>query len=112
LEEAIDLSGDRQILDLVISGSAFIIDTIVSLLKPVGISTGYGLDGHGLIPCKGNKNVCTPHRQDRIWGSYPTDIDDSFVGVRRPGREPNHSPSSSAEVNNGGAIPPLPHMSS
>jgi hypothetical protein len=30
----------------------------------------------------------------------------------RPGREADHSPASSAEVKNGGAIPPLLHMSS
>jgi hypothetical protein len=29
-----------------------------------------------------------------------------------PGREADHSPPSSAEVKNGGAIPPLPHTSS
>jgi hypothetical protein len=30
-------------------------------------------------------------------------------GVKRPGREADHPPLSSAEVKNGGAIPPLPH---
>jgi hypothetical protein len=30
------------------------------------------------------------------------------AGVKRPGREDDHSPPSSAEVKNGGAIPPLP----
>jgi hypothetical protein len=30
-------------------------------------------------------------------------------GAKRPGREPDHSPPTSAEINNGGAIPPLPH---
>jgi hypothetical protein len=29
-------------------------------------------------------------------------------GVKRPGRQADHSPPSSAEVKNGGAIPPLP----
>jgi hypothetical protein len=33
-------------------------------------------------------------------------------GVKRQGREADHSPSSCAEVKSGGAIPPLPHMSS
>jgi hypothetical protein len=33
-------------------------------------------------------------------------------GVKRPGREPDHSSISSAEVMNGGAIPPLADMSS
>jgi hypothetical protein len=28
------------------------------------------------------------------------------------GREADHSPASSAEVKNGGAMPPLPHMAS
>jgi hypothetical protein len=31
-----------------------------------------------------------------------------FSGAKRPGREGDHSPSSSAEVKNGGAILPLP----
>jgi hypothetical protein len=38
-------------------------------------------------------------------GSFPG-------GVKRPGRESDHSLPSSAEVKNGGAIPPLPHTSS
>jgi hypothetical protein len=32
-------------------------------------------------------------------------------GLKRPGREADHSHPSSAEVKNGGAIPPLPHIS-
>jgi hypothetical protein len=35
----------------------------------------------------------------------------SFLGVQRPRREADHSPPSTAEVKNGGAIPPLPHIS-
>jgi hypothetical protein len=34
------------------------------------------------------------------------------LGVKQQGREADHSPPSSAEVEKGGAIPPLPHMSS
>jgi hypothetical protein len=33
-------------------------------------------------------------------------------GVKRPGREADHSSPSSAEIKNFGAIPPLPNMSS
>jgi hypothetical protein len=33
-------------------------------------------------------------------------------GVKNPGREADHSPPSSAEVNNGGALPSLPLRSS
>jgi hypothetical protein len=36
----------------------------------------------------------------------------SFPGITQPGREADHSPPSSAEVKNGGAIAPFPHMSS
>jgi hypothetical protein len=32
--------------------------------------------------------------------------------IKWPGREADHSPPSSAEVKNVGAVPPLPHMSS
>jgi hypothetical protein len=32
-------------------------------------------------------------------------------GVKRQGREADHSPQTSAEVKNGEAIPPLPHTS-
>jgi hypothetical protein len=36
----------------------------------------------------------------------------SFSGVKRYEREAHYSPPSIAEAKNGGAIPPLPHMSS
>jgi hypothetical protein len=32
------------------------------------------------------------------------------LGIKQPRREADHSPPSSAEVKNGGAIPPLPHI--
>jgi hypothetical protein len=35
---------------------------------------------------------------------------DSFIGVERLGREADDSPQPSAEVKDGGAIPPLPHV--
>jgi hypothetical protein len=35
-----------------------------------------------------------------------------LLGVKRPGREADHSPPGSAEVKNDGAVPPLPHISS
>jgi hypothetical protein len=31
------------------------------------------------------------------------------AGVRRQGHEADHSPPSSTEIKNGGAIPPVPH---
>jgi hypothetical protein len=44
--------------------------------------------------------------------TYTVDTDGHFPGVKRQGREVNHSPPSSAEFKNGGHIPRLPHTSS
>jgi hypothetical protein len=41
--------------------------------------------------------------------SYPMGTLSSFPGVRRPGREANHSPPTIAEVKKSGSIHPLPH---
>jgi hypothetical protein len=62
------------------------------------IATGHGLDVRGSISGSGKTFSSIPQRPGR--------------GVKRPGREAGHSPPSSAEVKNGGAIPPFPHMSS
>jgi hypothetical protein len=81
------------------------------LIKPVGIATGYGIDGRGLIPLRDKRFFSTPYRPDQLGAysaSYPMSPGSSFFGVKRPGRETDHSPPSSAEVKNGGAIPPLP----
>jgi hypothetical protein len=43
--------------------------------------------------------------------SYPISTEGHYPGVKRPMREADHSPPTSAEVKNDGAIPPLPHMS-
>jgi hypothetical protein len=52
----------------------------------------------------------------RLWG-LPSLLSNGYRGlftlrVKRPGREADHSPPSSAGINNGGTIPPLPHTSS
>jgi hypothetical protein len=44
--------------------------------------------------------------------SYSMRTGDSFPEVKRLGRDADRSPPSNAELKNGGAIPPLPHMSS
>jgi hypothetical protein len=54
--------------------------------------------------------VSASQRPDGLWGPlgyYPTG-----TGVEPQRREADHSPPSSAEVKNGGAIPPLPYVSS
>jgi hypothetical protein len=44
--------------------------------------------------------------------SYPKDAREISLEAKWPGREANHSPPFNAEVKNGGAITPLPYMSS
>jgi hypothetical protein len=66
------------------------------------IGMGYFLDGQGSIPGRGNIFLFTMSRLA---------LGTLSPGVKRPGREADHSPSS-AEVKNGGAVPPLPYMSS
>jgi hypothetical protein len=83
--------------------------------RSVGIIMGYGLDGRSSIPGRDNRFLSTavsrptlgitqPHIQ---WVSGAL-----LLGVMRPDREADHSPPSSSEVQNDGAVPPLPHTSS
>jgi hypothetical protein len=76
-----------------------------------GLQTGRpGFDSrHGKIflVSTASRPVLGPIHPPAQWVSGTTS-----PGVKRPGREADHSPPFSAEVKNGGAIPPLPHMSS
>jgi hypothetical protein len=78
--------------------------------RSVGIATGYELDSWGLIPGMGK--IClfsTASRPDL--GSTQPPIQwvpkALFLKVKRPGCEVDHSPPSSTEVKNAGALPPL-----
>jgi hypothetical protein len=70
----------------------------------VGIDLGYGMDDRGSrvhFP-EGAGNFSLHHRVQNDSGahpvSYPMGTGGSFLGVKRPGREADHSPPSSAEV--------------
>jgi hypothetical protein len=76
-----------------------IIIKIVSQNSSVGIATGCGLDDGDSIP---------DSLQTGSWATHHP----ISPGVKRQRREADHSPLSSAEVKNGGAIPPPPHTSS
>jgi hypothetical protein len=73
-----------------------------------------GLDVRGSIPSRGKiflffivfRQALGPTQPPIQWVPWVIP-----PGVERPGREADHSPPSSAEVNNGGVTPPLPHMS-
>jgi hypothetical protein len=75
----------------------------------VGIATGYGLDDRGSIPGWGKISFSTPQRPDRLQSKVNQGL---LAGVKRPKCEADHSHSSSAELKNCGAIPPLHHTSS
>jgi hypothetical protein len=81
---------------------------LTHIIGSVGIATGYGLDGQ-------EKKYFSIHSVQT--GLGPTQppiqwIPGASQGVKLQGREADHSPPSSAEVNNGESIPPLPHTSS
>jgi hypothetical protein len=59
----------------------------------VGTATGYGLDYGGVgvrVPVR-SRIFFSPSRPDRLWGALSP-------GVKRPGREADHSPPASAEI--------------
>jgi hypothetical protein len=66
--------------------------------KAVGIATGYELDGRrvGVQAPEGSRFFTSRSRPDRLWGSMGTE--GPCPGVKRPGREADHSPPNSAEV--------------
>jgi hypothetical protein len=81
----------------------------------VGIATGYGGDGRVSVPGRGtiflSTIMCGP-----ALGSVQPPIEwvrgGVSPGLKRQGREADHSPPCSAEVKNGSVIPSLPHTSS
>jgi hypothetical protein len=63
----------------------------------------------------GARFFSSPQRPDQLW-CPPTLLSNWYCGlfpqgVKRPGREADHSPPSSADIKNGGAIPSLPMSS-
>jgi hypothetical protein len=87
----------------------------MSRICPIVIATGYGLHGPGSIPGSA-KFFSSPQLPDGV-GAPPSLLSIRYRGaispeIKRLGRDTDHSHRSSSEVENGGAIPPLPHMSS
>jgi hypothetical protein len=67
-------------------------DTIIS------IATGYRQDERGVgvrVPV-GSRIFTSPYRPDRLWGQ--PSLPSISPGVKRPGRESDHSPPVTAEV--------------
>jgi hypothetical protein len=97
---------------LLVSSAWVKILNIISQKSSVGIATGYGLEGRDSIPGGRKRFFSTPQCPDELWGS-PNFLSNGWVprflplGVKQPGLEADHTPPSSAEVSNGGAIPPF-----
>jgi hypothetical protein len=74
------------------------------------IAAAYRLHDRGSTPGKGKRLFSTILCPDRLLGppSLLSNVHLFSLGVKRPGCEDHHSPASSAEVKNSGAIPPLP----
>jgi hypothetical protein len=77
----------------------------------VNISTGYGAGRSRFDSLEGRKFFYSPQRSHCPWGPWSLRLVLGAVslGVKRPRREADHSSPSSAEVKNGGDIPPLPN---
>jgi hypothetical protein len=74
---------------------------------------GYGLADRGSITSRGKRFYSPPYSSNRFWGppSLLYNVTGAlFSGVKRQGREADHSPPSSAEVKNVGVISSLSHM--
>jgi hypothetical protein len=75
-------------------------------------------NNQGSISDRGKGLVSSPQSPDRLLHppppstSYTVSTGGSFPGSKAAGREADRSLPSSAEIKNGGAIPPLSHMSS
>jgi hypothetical protein len=75
----------------------------------VGAKTVYGLDGSGLIPGSA-RFLSSPQRLGPTQSPIQWVTEALSPGLKRQWRETDHSPPSSAEIKNGGSIPP--HISS
>jgi hypothetical protein len=69
----------------------------------VGIATGHGLNDRGVgVPNSGSQQFSLLHVVQTGSGvhptSYPMGTGGSFPGVKRPGREADHSPPASTEA--------------
>jgi hypothetical protein len=97
-------------------GSTCLVSVLyMTIVCGVGIATGYDLTARGSILDRGKIFVFSTASRPTLG---PTQLPLQWVPgfysreVKRPGREADHSPPSSAEVKNSGATHPLPHTSS
>jgi hypothetical protein len=81
----------------------------------VGVAPGYGLDDRDLVHVRSKSSLFSIASRQALGPTQPPIQwlpGPPSPGVKRQRLEADHSPSSSAEVKNGGAIPLLPDISS
>jgi hypothetical protein len=88
-----------------------------SLESSVGMAIGYRLEDRGSIQGMGKRFSSSPQHPDWPWGPSSLLNNGYQEGgissrVKRPERKADYSAPSTSEVNNSGAIPPLPQMPS
>jgi hypothetical protein len=81
--------------------------------KGVGIAAASRMDSLGSIGGRA-RFFSSPLRPERLWGP-PSLLYNGYgggvaPGLKRLGREADHTPPSRAEVKNGGTTPPFPHV--
>jgi hypothetical protein len=80
----------------------------------ISIERSYGLNDRGSIPSMSKKFVSSPVSKPALEPTQTTLQYLSVVvslGLKRPGREADRIPPSTAEIMNGGVTPPHPHTS-
>jgi hypothetical protein len=100
-----------------LSGVCVVSKENISALKEYNIKRHYeikrGLSGRGIGVQNGDFSLYSGQTGVRVHpASYQWVSGAIFPRVKGPGREADHSSLSSAEVKNGGAIPPLPNSTS
>jgi hypothetical protein len=86
-----------------------------SRVSSVGIATSYELNGRGSIPGRGKVFLISIASRPALESTQPPIqwVPESLSSkLKWLGREADHSPPSSSDVRNGGAVTPLPNMSS
>jgi hypothetical protein len=96
---------ELQLLFLMAWIFSLISRVIMSRDSSVGVETGYRLGGRGVIvrvPVWARLFFSPRHSIQWLQGA--------LHGIKQPRHEADYSPPSSAQVKNGGAVPPLPDL--
>jgi hypothetical protein len=110
---AVDVIANGNIPVLTVKRIPTLQPVVQSLYLPVGIATGWMSRFRFQAGIRDLAFLHSIHTASGLHpASYPMRTEGDIPGGKAVGREADHSPPSSAELKNGGAILPLPHTSS